>query len=125
MTALPEKRESLWRLIVSPTIWAGHFLASYILAAVYCAKAPQAFSSLTVVRWWIAAFTVIAVGGIVWNGWDAFRRFRYGGKPVPFDDDTPEDRHRFLGFATLLLAGLSLVATLFSAMVVVFFEDCR
>ncbi|MES2695007.1 MAG: hypothetical protein V4773_16160 [Verrucomicrobiota bacterium] len=30
-----------------------------------------------------------------------------------------------LGFATVLLAGLSAVATLFAALVVVFFEDCR
>jgi hypothetical protein len=44
---------------------------------------------------------------------------------LPHDFDTPGDRHRFLGFATVLLAGLSAVATLFAAVVVLYFEDCR
>ena len=34
--------ESLWAMIVAPTIWAVHFLACYILAAIWCAKAGRA-----------------------------------------------------------------------------------
>ena len=48
-----------------------------------------------------------------------------GLQRMPHDFDTPGDRHRFLGFATVLLAGLSAVATLFAALVVLYFKDCR
>lgn len=123
---LPETHESLWRLIVSPTIWAVHFLACYVTGAVYCAKfAGGTLASLAVVRLAFGVYTLLAVAGIVWNGRRGWRAYRRGSAPLPLDEDTPEDRHRFLGFATLLLAGLSLVATLFSAMVALFFEDCR
>jgi len=44
---------------------------------------------------------------------------------VPHDADTPEDRHRFLGFATLLLSGLSAVAVIYTALVVVVFRSCH
>lgn len=121
----PEHRESLWRLIVAPTIWAGHFLLSYVTAAIYCAKYAPADGSLEPVRWAIAAYTAVALVGIGINGWGAWRRHRFGEARLPHDEDTPGDRHRFLGFATLLLAGLSAIATVFAALVVVFFHDCR
>jgi hypothetical protein len=125
MNRLSEEKESLWRLIVSPTIWAVHFMLCYITAAVWCAKFAPRFGSLEPVRWAIAIYTVMALSGIAWNGWDGLRRHRFGSESLPHDFDTPGDRHRFLGFATVLLAGLSAVATLFAATVVVFFEDCR
>ena len=49
----------------------------------------------------------------------------YGLPTSQHDFDTPEDRHRFLGFASLLLAGLSAVATILVALGAVFFETCR
>lgn len=120
-----EDKESLWRLIVSPTIWAAHFMLSYVTAAVWCAKYAARFDSLAPARWAIVAYTVVALAGIAWNGLGGLRRHRFGDEPLPHDFDTPADRHRFLGFATLLLAGLSAVATLFAALVVLYFEDCR
>lgn len=124
METLAEKKESLWRLVVSPTIWAAHLMLAYITAAVFCAKAgPDA--SLTKVRWAIATYTIVALAGIVFNGWDGYRRHRYGSARLPHDDDTPADRHRFLGFATALLAALSAVATLYAALVIVFVRSCR
>jgi hypothetical protein len=125
MPFLPEKNESLWRLIVSPTIWAGHFLLSYITAAVWCAKFAGQFGSLGPVRWAIAVYSVLALAGIAVNGWGGWRRHRLGLDPVPHDADTPEDRHRFLGFSTMLLAGMSAIAVLFEALVIIFFKDCR
>jgi hypothetical protein len=44
---------------------------------------------------------------------------------LPHDHDTPADRHRFLGFATFLLGLLSALATIFTALVAIFFQDCR
>ena len=124
MEALAEKKESLWRLIVSPTVWAAHLMLAYVTGAIYCAKAGRD-SSLTAVRWAIAIYTVVALMGIVWNGWDGYRRHRQGAATLPHDDDTPADRHRFLGFATALLAALSAVATIYAALVIVFVRSCR
>jgi hypothetical protein len=125
MKALPESKESLWLLIVSPMIWAAHFLLSYITAAIWCAKFAPRYGSLEPVRWAILAYTLVALVGIALNGRSGLRRHRFGSESLPHDFDTPGDRHRFLGFATALLAGLSAVATVFAALVVVFFEDCR
>lgn len=125
MKRLEEKNESLWRLIVSPLIWAAHFMLCYVTAAIWCAKYAPRFGSLEPVRWAIAVYTVLALIGIAWNGWDGLKRHQFGAESLPHDFDSPGDRHRFLGFATVLLAGLSAVATIFAALVVVFFEDCR
>jgi hypothetical protein len=125
MSAQLGKKESLWFLIVSPTIWGVHFLLCYITAAIWCAKFAPAGGSLGPVRMLIGLYTMVALIVIGGCGWHAWRRYRFGRQPVPFDADTPEDRHRFLGFATLLLAALSAVAVIFAALVAVFFEDCR
>jgi hypothetical protein len=124
MKTLREETESLWLLTVSPIIWAAHFLLCYITAAIWCAKrGPDA--SLFGVRLAIVIYTVVAVVGIALNGWAGYRRHRHGHGRLPHDFDSPEDRHRFLGFATLLLASLSGVATLYAALVAVFFWNCQ
>ena len=123
--SLAERKESLWRLIVSPTIWAAHFLLCYVTAAIWCAKYVPRAGTLDPVRWAIVAFTAVALIGIAWNGWDGYRRHRRGGSKIPHDDDTPIDRHSFLGFSTALLAGLSGVAVVYAAFVAVVFRSCR
>jgi len=120
-----EEKESLWRLAASPAIWAGHFMSCYVVAAVWCAKAGASGASFGAVRLAIAAFTAAALAGIGLIGFGGLRRHRFGAEPLSHDFDTPEDRHRFLGFATLLLSALSAVAVVFVAAAAVFFEDCR
>lgn len=122
---LHERHESLWRLALSPSIWALHFLLSYITAAIWCAKYASSDGSLQPVRWLIAGYTVAALIGIALNGRSGLRRHRRGTESVPHDYDTAGDRHGFLGYATVLLSALSAVAVLFAALVVVFFKDCR
>lgn len=122
---LRERNESLWRLVVSPTIWATHFMLSYVTAAIWCARYTTRDGSLAPVRTAIIVYTVLALAGIAWNGWNGWRRHRFGDAAVPHDDDTPEDRHRFMGFATMLLASLSAVATIYASLVVVFVRTCR
>jgi len=122
---LPEEKENLWLLAVSPTIWTAHFLFCYLTAAIWCAKFDGTQTTLDVVRIAIALYTALALLGIGLNGWAGWRRHRYGSETPPHDFDSSEDRHRFLGFATLLLSALSAIATLFVAMVAFFFEDCR
>jgi hypothetical protein len=116
---------SLWLLTIAPAIWAVHLLLCYITAAVWCAKfIPQggAFGSIrTAITW----YTAVALGGIAVIGWEGFRRHRHGTETTTHDLDSAEDRHRFVGFATLLLAGLSGVGVLYAALAATFFESCR
>lgn len=125
MAHLPEKRESLWMLTISPVIWSLHFLLSYITAAVWCEKMAGRDGSLWDVRVAIAVYTLVALIGIGITGWIGFRRHSFGDAETPHDFDSPEDRHRFLGFATLLLSALSAVATVYVALAAVFIETCR
>jgi hypothetical protein len=125
---LHEKHESLWWLAASPTIWAAHFLLSYITAAIWCAKfAPSAGTpgTLSPVRVAIAGYTILALVAIACVGRHGLRRHRRGTESTPHDFDTAGDRHGFLGYATVLLSALSAVAVIFAGLVVVFFEDCR
>ena len=73
----------------------------------------------------VAVYTVLALVGIGVVGWIGWRRHGYGTGAVPHDFDTQADRHRFLGFATVLLSGLSAVAVLYVAAVAMFFRTCR
>ena len=124
-TRVAERHESLWMLTVSPGIWGAHFMACYVVAAVWCAKAPSALTPLGAIRTTVVILTVLALAGIAVTGWIGYRAHRLGGESAPHDDDTPEDRHRFMGYATLLLSGLSAVAVIYAALVVVFVETCQ
>ena len=124
-TSTLEKHENLWLLVVSPTIWAAHFLLSYITAAIWCGKFAPNGGALGPVRWAIAGYTVVALAGIGWNGWWGMRRHRHGTESLSHDFDTPGDRHGFLGFATVLLSALSAIATVFAACVALMFHDCH
>lgn len=120
-----ETNQTLWLLAASPTIWAMHFLACYLTAAIWCAKVAAPGESIGFVRALVAAYTIVALVLIGIVGFAGYRRHRHGFATVPHDFDTPEDRHRFLGFAAVLLSGLSFVATLFVVLAAVFLGDCR
>jgi hypothetical protein len=122
---LHESRQSLWRPVLPPIIWATHFMLTYVTAAVWCAKVAGRDGELGGARVAIALYTVAALAGIVLVGKRGWQRHVFDGSETQHDFDSPADRHRFLGFATALLAGLSAVATIFTALAVVFFKDCR
>jgi hypothetical protein len=124
MTETAHKKETLWLLAFAPAIWAIHFLLSYATASVWCAKISGRDNPIDGALLAIFVYTVVALGGIAIVGWAGYRRHRHGNGKLPHDDDTPEDRTRFLGFATLLLSGLSALATTFSAFVLFFFRRC-
>ncbi len=124
MTETSEKNQSLWLLTASPAIWAAHFLLSYITASIWCAKAVGPGGSLATVRAAIGVYTAVALVGIGIIGWIGYRRHSHGNAELPHDEDTLEDRHRFLGFAILLLSALSAVAVVYAALVAVFFGRC-
>jgi hypothetical protein len=120
-----EENDSLWVLVAPPSIWAAHFLISYATVAIWCAKVAPAGGALGGARIAVVVFSALALAGIAFFGWRGFVHHRLHAAPPPHDRDTPEDRHRFLGFATMLLAGLSAVAVIYASTVVVFVRSCR
>jgi hypothetical protein len=124
---------SLWLLTIAPTLWAAHLLLCYITAAIWCAKFVPQGGSLGSIRTSIMWYTAAALAGIAATGWEGFRRHSYpstrlgagGTETTTHDLDSAEDRHRFLGFATLLLAGLSALGVLYAALAATFVESCR
>lgn len=114
---------TLWALIVPPTIWAAHFLFCILWVAVTCAKTPEA--SLADFPLEVLLATIAAVLGISGAGYLARVKSRVPGDPPPHDGGTAVDRLRFLAVSTRLLAGLSLVAVLYTAVPVIIFGDCR
>jgi len=120
-----EKGSRLWLLAASPSIWAAHLLLSYVSAALWCGRPALPGGSPDGLRAAIAVYTVLALIAIAIVGALGYRAHRLGSATAPHDDDTPEDRHRFLGFSTLLLSGLSAVAVIYAALVVVFIESCQ
>ena len=119
------KEADLWFLIGAPTVWALHFLACYVLAAVYCAKAGSEFADLAPVRIWIAVFTVAGLALVAATGVQAWRHWGFGANSPPHDAATPGDRRRFLGYAALLISALSFVAVVFTALPALIIVDCR
>lgn len=112
---------TLWTLIVPPTVWAVHFLFSYLWAAIHCAKLggfPRLPILYTVGT--ALALLLIAAAGIV-----AHIQSRVPGDTPPHEESTDTDRVRFLAFSTVLLAALSFVGVIFTAAPVVFLTDCR
>lgn len=124
-------RGSLWLLTIAPAIWTAHLLLCYITAAIWCGKFAPPGGPLNGVPTAVAWYTGIALIGIAIVGWDGLRRHRYptpgvtGTEATTHDLDTPEDRHRFLGFATLLLSGLSAVGVLYAGLAAIYFDTCR
>ncbi|QUT05169.1 hypothetical protein KFK14_19545 [Sphingobium phenoxybenzoativorans] len=111
---------TLWTLIVPPSVWAAHFLFSYLWAAINCAKVGRFATFPTL----FVAGTALALGLIILSGWIAWKQGRVPGESPPHQDGTESDRLRFLSKSTLLLAGLSFVAVGFTALPVIFLRDC-
>lgn len=122
---LEERNESLWWLGLPPVIWLVYFVVTYTVAAIYCAKAGGDDASLTPIRWFMGALGLVAFSGVAAVGIRGYRRHSYGQATAPHDFDTPEDRHRFLGFATLLLSGLSALGVIYVALPAIFVQTCR
>ena len=117
---------SIWWMTLGPTIWAVHFLVCYVGAAIYCAKWRPAQGAIDPVQLYVLAVTLPALAGIALSGAWAYRRggFEEDTQP-PHDADTTEDRERFLGLSTLLLSGLSFVATVYTALPAILAASCR
>ena len=125
MDALDHRRDSLWLLTIAPAIWAAHFGASYGLAALWCAKVAGRDGSLSGARLIVAGLTAVALLCIAAVGRAGWRAAALHTGATPFHADTATDRHRLLGLATFLLAILSGVAVIYTAIPVAIFRSCE
>lgn len=125
MDKTAERHERFWTMLASPVVWSLHFLACYITAAIWCGRVASVVEPVPALRVVIGVYTVIALAVIGAIGWWGLRAHRQTGSSLPNDDDTPEGRHGFVGFATLLLSALSAVAVIYAALVAVVFETCQ
>lgn len=119
-----KKKTSLWSLGLSPLVWSIHFLLAYIIAAIWCAKFAGRSGDLHEVRIAVLIATIISlliVGRDVLAG---YQKHSFGDSDPPHNDDTPEDRERFLGLARFLISGLSFIAIFYTAYVFWFFRTC-
>jgi hypothetical protein len=132
---LPENTTFLVMVGLAPAIWLTHFVVTYITASIWCAKSAEAGAAaagnaamvqvpLGTIHLLVAGYTVLALAGILLVSLSGWRRHRHGAETTPHDMDTPGDRHRFLGFATVLLSGLSFLATLGVAVSTFYFDTC-
>lgn len=119
-----DKRESLWIVTIAPAIWAAHFLLCYGTVALWCGMVVGRDGPLLTARIAVGVYTAVALAAIAFVGWIGYRRHTDLASE-PHGGDSPASRHRFLGYATLLLSGLSAVATIYGAMPALFFENCQ
>ncbi len=122
MRIVPRQIETLWTLFTGPVVWACHFLACYIMAAVWCAKRGD--TDFHFVQAGIGTVTLVALVLIVLSAWLSWRQWGFGTKDPPHDDATAQDRIMFQGYATLLLSGLSFIAVLYVALPLLFIDGC-
>ncbi|EAU41756.1 hypothetical protein FP2506_15024 [Fulvimarina pelagi HTCC2506] len=120
-----QTRDNLITLIAAPTIWALHFLASYLVASVDCAPNVAIFEKIAFARWLILGITILALLliGLIFRR--SYGEWRGHGSGTVNDEDTAIARERFLEFSTVLLAGLSFIAVVFVALPAFFNVDCR
>lgn len=121
---LPRPIESLWTLFTAPTVWALHFLACYVAAAIFCEKPHLLGNDFNLLRLAIAAITVLSLAMIGLSVVLAWRQWGFGNGEPPHDEPTRPDRLQFQGYATLLLSGLSFVAVIFTALPALFLTAC-
>ncbi len=112
---LSERRERLWMPVAAPVIWALHFTLCYFTVALGCGRFAAAGSPGSL-RAAVAVYTAVAAVGIGYFFIHGLRLHRYELPTRTHDDDTPEDRHHFIAWTTMLLAGMSLLATGFVAL---------
>jgi len=119
-----EHKDHILLLTLGPLIWAAHLLLSYGTASVWCGKIVGTGGSLGAVRGAIVVYTLAGLAATAVIARMGYRRHRTGAASLPHDDDTPEDRRRFIGYATFLLACLSFAAIAYSGSITLFFRSC-
>ena len=117
-------RQPLWAPVIAPVIWAAHFMTCYVWAALACGRMASDHSFARA-ETGIGIATAVAAAAIALCFVSGFHHLGHRLPDQPNDDGTPEDRTRFMGFTTILLAVLSLIATLFVGVAALAAGTCR
>ena len=131
MVARTIERDSLLSVIAGPLVWTAHFLTLYIFTAIACAHGffDDEILGIGIVPLVGGAATLLAVVLILDAGYLSWRRWRRRpdtGRPAPPQDSNDvASRRRFMAHAALLLCGISLIATVWESLPLVFFASCR
>lgn len=116
----------LWRVILSPVVWAVHFLFCYGYVAISCQKLGRT-ASLDDPRWAILTATAVGLGLVglttrrLWHG----RGRSLTDNDFEYEHNTPDERHRFLSHIALMLCALSAVAMIYVTIPALLLESCR
>ena len=116
----------LWQVILSPIVWAFHFLFCYVAAAIYCEKIGRE-AAIEPVR---TAVLIATAAGLAVVGVVCFRLWQVRGRSLTDNDfnyehNTPEERHRFLSHLALMLSALSAIGMIYVAIPTLVLETCR
>ena len=133
MVARAFERDSLFALIAGPLVWTAHFLTIYIFTAIACAHGffHDEIFGIRAVPLVGGAISVVAIALILDAGFVSWRRWRglpIDGAPEPLPPHGGNDvasRRRFMAYAGLLLCGISLIATVWETLPILFFASCR
>lgn len=133
MVARAFERDSLFGLIAGPLVWTAHFLTVYLFTAIACAHGffDHQVLGTNIVRLVGGAATLVAVVLILDAAFVSWMRWR--GRPAdgqpeplpPHDSSDLASRRRFIAYAGLLLCGISLIATVWESLPLIFFASCR
>ena len=106
------RADPIWVPVVAPVIWAMHFLGCYAWLVLACGRFrdPIVQQPTAAAITGVTAIALIAITVLFVHGW---RRHGYDLPDQPNDDASPQDRTKFMAFTTMLLAGLSWIATLY------------
>ncbi|MBV0892305.1 hypothetical protein KTN05_10625 [Paracoccus sp. Z118] len=113
---------SVWVLAAPLTVWAGHFLLSYWVGAVWCAKGWGPLVDTRIVMVVLTLSALLAVSLLA-----RIARQRYRGVLVvdeAIDDPTENGRTRFMGHVALMLSVLAAVAIVMTFLPTLVFERC-
>ena len=118
-----EEADSLFRITLAPTAWAGHFVLSYAAVSVGCQKLGGIEGG---VRPALILLTVAVLALIGWIGWRAFRQWdvRNTGE-FSNPEGKAEHRHQFLGHAGFLLALISFIGVVYTGLPLLLLQGCR
>lgn len=120
-----EEQDSLWRLALSPTLWALHFVICYGATTVFCADHILGVDYLSTLRLGIGLLTIAVLAAIVWLGWGAWRQWDVvRDREWENDAGNNEDRHQFMGHAAFLLSLISAVGVIYVSLPVLLIASC-
>jgi hypothetical protein len=112
-------RQRLWIPVIAPLTWSCHFTVVTIVAALSCGRFSVSGYRLTMVLTTVLALVVI--GSCLGYG---IKLLRFSWPDDSHDADTAEDRRKFLGYTTVILAGLSAIATVYSTIALFVVGGC-